>query len=40
MRENRAVTSQSGILDELAWRGLIAQSTDRDALAAATASGR
>jgi tyrosyl-tRNA synthetase len=39
MRENRAVTSQSGILDELAWRGLIAQSTDRDALAAATASG-
>ncbi|MDX1892834.1 tyrosine--tRNA ligase [Mycolicibacterium sp. 050158] len=33
------MTSQSGILDELAWRGLIAQSTDRDALAAATASG-
>jgi len=27
--------SASGILDELSWRGLIAQSTDRDALAAA-----
>ena len=39
MRENRSVKSQGGILDELDWRGLIAQSTDRDALAAATASG-
>ena len=29
----------TGILDELDWRGLIAQSTDRDALAAATAGG-
>ncbi|OBJ71698.1 tyrosine--tRNA ligase [Mycobacterium sp. 1274756.6] len=29
----------SGILDELGWRGLIAQSTDLDALAAATAAG-
>ncbi|MCV7101703.1 tyrosine--tRNA ligase [Mycobacterium palustre] len=29
----------SGILDELGWRGLIAQSTDLDALAAAAASG-
>ena len=29
----------AGILDELDWRGLIAQSTDREALAAATASG-
>lgn len=28
-----------GILDELDWRGLIAQSTDRDALAAAAAEG-
>lgn len=28
-----------GILDELEWRGLIAQSTDRDALAAALAEG-
>jgi tyrosyl-tRNA synthetase len=28
-----------GILDELDWRGLIAQSTDRDALATATAAG-
>ena len=27
---------ETGILDELDWRGLIAQSTDRDALAAAT----
>jgi tyrosyl-tRNA synthetase len=34
------VTSQgTGILDELDWRGLIAQSTDRDALAAAAAAG-
>jgi len=34
------VTSpDAGILDELDWRGLIAQSTDREALAAATASG-
>jgi tyrosyl-tRNA synthetase len=34
------VTSQStGILDELDWRGLIAQSTDRDALAAELATG-
>lgn len=30
---------ENGILDELDWRGLIAQSTDRDALTAATASG-
>ncbi|WP_309226574.1 MULTISPECIES: tyrosine--tRNA ligase [unclassified Mycolicibacterium] len=29
----------TGILDELDWRGLIAQSTDRDALAAATSDG-
>lgn len=29
----------SGILDELGWRGLIAQSTDLDALAAAAAAG-
>ncbi|MDP9166199.1 MAG: tyrosine--tRNA ligase [Actinomycetota bacterium] len=29
----------AGILDELDWRGLIAQSTDRDALAAAAAAG-
>ena len=29
----------TGILDELDWRGLIAQSTDRDALAAAAAAG-
>ena len=29
----------TGILDELDWRGLIAQSTDRDALAAAVAAG-
>ena len=29
----------TGILDELEWRGLIAQSTDRDALAAAAADG-
>lgn len=29
----------TGILDELDWRGLIAQSTDRDALAAAVAEG-
>jgi tyrosyl-tRNA synthetase len=29
----------TGILDELDWRGLIAQSTDRDALAAAAAGG-
>lgn len=29
----------AGILDELDWRGLIAQSTDREALAAAAASG-
>ncbi|MEZ0054460.1 tyrosyl-tRNA synthetase [Mycobacterium sp. MAA66] len=29
----------TGILDELDWRGLIAQSTDRDALAAATTGG-
>jgi len=34
------VTSpDAGILDELDWRGLIAQSTDREALAAAAASG-
>ncbi|MCW2521641.1 MAG: tyrosyl-tRNA synthetase [Mycobacterium sp.] len=34
------MTSQgTGILDELDWRGLIAQSTDRDALAAAAALG-
>ncbi|MCW2553292.1 MAG: tyrosyl-tRNA synthetase, partial [Mycobacterium sp.] len=34
------MTSQgTGILDELDWRGLIAQSTDRDALAAAAAAG-
>ncbi len=32
-------TPGAGILDELDWRGLIAQSTDRDALAAAAASG-
>ena len=29
----------TGILDELDWRGLIAQSTDRDALAAELAAG-
>ena len=29
----------SGILDELRWRGLIAQSTDLDALAAEAARG-
>ena len=29
----------TGILDELDWRGLIAQSTDREALAAATSAG-
>ncbi len=35
-----AVTSTgASILDELEWRGLIAQSTDRDALAAALAAG-
>ena len=40
MREDREVTSQgTGILDELDWRGLIAQSTDREALAAAAAEG-
>ena len=34
------MTSQgAGILDELDWRGLIAQSTDREALAAAMAAG-
>jgi tyrosyl-tRNA synthetase len=38
MREDHAVTS-SDILDELEWRGLIAQSTDRDALAAELAAG-
>jgi tyrosyl-tRNA synthetase len=32
-------TQGTGILDELDWRGLIAQSTDRDALAAAAAAG-
>lgn len=30
---------ETGILDELDWRGLIAQSTDRDALTAATTDG-
>ncbi|TPG32140.1 tyrosine--tRNA ligase [Mycobacterium hodleri] len=40
MREDWPVTSQgAGILDELDWRGLIAQSTDREALAAAMAAG-
>jgi tyrosyl-tRNA synthetase len=40
MREDCTVTSQGlGILDELDWRGLIAQSTDRDALAAGLAAG-
>lgn len=40
MREDWPVTSQgAGILDELDWRGLIAQSTDREALAAAAAAG-
>lgn len=34
-----SVTSTSKILDELDWRGLIAQSTDRDALAEALAEG-
>ncbi len=39
MREDWPVTSQgAGILDELDWRGLIAQSTDRAALADATAA--
>lgn len=38
MREDRPVTSR-GILDELDWRGLIAQSTDRDALAERLAAG-
>src|SRR3954452_6487945 len=37
MRENQCMGT--GILDELDWRGLIAQSTDREALAAAAASG-
>jgi tyrosyl-tRNA synthetase len=32
-------TSRTGILDELDWRGLIAQSTDRDALRAELAAG-
>ncbi|MBJ7338964.1 tyrosine--tRNA ligase [Mycolicibacterium sp.] len=40
MREDWPVTSQdAGILDELDWRGLIAQSTDREALAASVATG-
>ncbi len=40
MRKDRLVTSQStDIFDELDWRGLIAQSTDREALAAAAAEG-
>jgi tyrosyl-tRNA synthetase len=40
MGEDWHVTSQgTGILDELDWRGLIAQSTDRDALAAAASEG-
>ena len=40
MREDRVVTSSgASILDELEWRGLIAQSTDRDALAAELAAG-
>ncbi|MDT5338534.1 MAG: tyrosyl-tRNA synthetase [Mycobacterium sp.] len=33
------ISSGTGILDELDWRGLIAQSTDRDALAAAASGG-
>jgi tyrosyl-tRNA synthetase len=33
-------SSGTGILDELEWRGLIAQSTDREALAEALAAGR
>ena len=37
MREDHLMGT--GILDELDWRGLIAQSTDRDALAAALADG-
>jgi tyrosyl-tRNA synthetase len=37
MREDHAMSTN--ILDELEWRGLIAQSTDRDALAAAAAGG-
>jgi tyrosyl-tRNA synthetase len=37
MREDRRVSTD--ILDELQWRGLIAQSTDRDALAEALAAG-
>jgi tyrosyl-tRNA synthetase len=37
MREDQAMSTN--ILDELEWRGLIAQSTDRDALAAAAAGG-
>ena len=37
MREDHYMGT--GILDELDWRGLIAQSTDRDALAAATIAG-
>src|SRR3954470_10930047 len=40
MRKDRRVTSQrTDILDELDWRGLIAQSTDRQALAASAAEG-
>jgi tyrosyl-tRNA synthetase len=40
MGEDWHVTSSgTGILDELDWRGLIAQSTDRDALAAAASGG-
>jgi tyrosyl-tRNA synthetase len=37
MREDQCMST--GILEELEWRGLIAQSTDRDALAAAIAEG-
>ncbi|MCT7659990.1 tyrosine--tRNA ligase [Mycobacterium deserti] len=41
MRKDRrvTVTGTPNILDELDWRGLIAQSTDRDALAAGLAAG-
>ncbi|EHI14523.1 tyrosine--tRNA ligase [Mycolicibacterium thermoresistibile] len=39
MTAAETTTSRTGILDELDWRGLIAQSTDRDALRAELAAG-
>ena len=39
MRQAGHVNDRSGILDDLEWRGLVAHSTDRDALRAAFAEG-